>query len=189
MCSLSQGSQPLKFDVLKDGQPIASTSIGVKYEDDFAILTINEVTTEAGGNYTCQVTNRDGSDSFTFLLNVKATPKWLIEPKDVNFTIGSSAKVMCSASGSPAPSVSWRKLADSSLQSSSGIILFKVVQSKHAGMYECAVSNDEGEQLKKIIKINVFGMLKTQSKNNSELTKANCKCHRLCLNQTFSLRC
>ncbi|KAH6928384.1 hypothetical protein HPB50_015409 [Hyalomma asiaticum] len=68
LCNVQRGTRPLNFAWLKDG---ASVSDGVSSQDDFSLLSIDPVTAESAGNYTCVVSNAAGTDRYTSTLEVK----------------------------------------------------------------------------------------------------------------------
>ncbi|XP_070397520.1 leucine-rich repeats and immunoglobulin-like domains protein 1 [Dermacentor albipictus] len=73
-CVAALGRKPLRFDWQHDGRVLASNAR--KHSrvvvDNIVTLTIERVTAEDVGNYTCTVTNGFGSDSATAALIVEA---------------------------------------------------------------------------------------------------------------------
>ena len=73
----SSGSPPDIFTWMKDGVPVTqSTSItAVTYDDNSAMFcsdyTISNFSLTDNGTYTCTVTNPIGSDSYSFIVNIR----------------------------------------------------------------------------------------------------------------------
>ncbi|GFY12186.1 titin [Trichonephila clavipes] len=73
-CIVIQGDPPFQFSWLKDGQPLMEkSSVSVRKTDDFTSnMVIAKVDAGSNGNYTCTVTNSNGSDLKSVVLSVKA---------------------------------------------------------------------------------------------------------------------
>lgn len=78
-CQLLDGSQPLSFQWLKNGQPLLSASSN-KNDDRIEIQTFNDYSSLAiynidrklhSGNFTCLVSNSFGSDQHSSILIVQ----------------------------------------------------------------------------------------------------------------------
>ncbi|XP_073415578.1 hemicentin-2 isoform X1 [Dendrobates tinctorius] len=70
-------------------------------------LTLQEVTAEDAGDYTCVASNEAGSSSDVILVEVGTSPQFVDFPLDVEVHVGESVLLLCSAEGSPIPTVSW----------------------------------------------------------------------------------
>ena len=71
MCSLSAGSNPVKFEWLKNGVPIEkSDRINVGTNEDASMLTLKQLIRDDAANYTCIAKNKDGMDAFTARLRM-----------------------------------------------------------------------------------------------------------------------
>ncbi|KAI1289798.1 Hemicentin-2 [Halotydeus destructor] len=157
-CSLNKGSSPVKFSWMKNGSPLSSTTIKIKYDPDMSLTTIfiEKLKSSDAGNYTCKAENSAGRDSHTVQLRIKQTPKWLKEPVDVTTGIGRDVSVECSASGSPTPVVTWFRLNQPKQKLVGGNHLrLNHISSADAGLYECVADNGVDEALKKTIRISV----------------------------------
>lgn len=111
-CNLVSGTPPVTFGWLKDGKDVTRLSKDVSYDGNFiSVLTIPATSLDSRGNYTCRARNVFGSDSHTVYLKVEAPPVWTSEPQDAFGTIGGMLNLTCMASGSPEPTVTWRKLS------------------------------------------------------------------------------
>ena len=77
-CPVERGSQPLFFQWYKNGQAINKQSDDLQislFNDMQSILNIKKVTSNDSGNYTCEVKNAFGEDTFTSQLIVRGTNK------------------------------------------------------------------------------------------------------------------
>ena len=75
-CAIERGSQPLFFQWFKNGQTINKKSDDLQItllNDMQSILNIKKVTSNDSGNYTCEVKNAFGDDTFTSQLIVRGT--------------------------------------------------------------------------------------------------------------------
>ena len=79
-CSVERGSQPLFFQWFKNGQQINKQSDDLKITSSSerdSILHIKKVTSIDSGNYTCEVKNSFGEDTFTSQLIVRGTNEFI----------------------------------------------------------------------------------------------------------------
>ena len=77
-CAIERGSQPLFFQWHKNGHSINKQSNQIQINslgNKQSILTIEKVTSNDSGNYTCEVKNAFGEDTFTSQLIVRGTNK------------------------------------------------------------------------------------------------------------------
>ena len=95
------------------------------------MLSISTISSSHSGNYSCRISNRFGSDSFTSELIVEGTvkllvypmifniynvsyhllgpPQWLEKPEmTIKSILGEKIVVKCSASGYPKPNIQWK---------------------------------------------------------------------------------
>ncbi|KAH8029784.1 hypothetical protein HPB51_004789 [Rhipicephalus microplus] len=75
-CAVSSGQGPFRFSWLHDGKPLDSRGRAtVKVvTDDISVMTIDSVTAEDLGNYTCVVSNPAGTGIHTAALHVEGKP-------------------------------------------------------------------------------------------------------------------
>lgn len=67
-CYTQQGAKPFSFEWFRDGQTLSPSDNQIEVNSDESLLTIQDLTTNHGGNYSCIVRNQHGSDSqYTFL--------------------------------------------------------------------------------------------------------------------------
>ncbi|XP_022257357.1 titin-like [Limulus polyphemus] len=67
LCNLNKGKSPVKFTWKKDGRPI-NAGTGMRtglLNERSSYLVVDDMSAEKMGNYTCVVTNSEGSDSHT----------------------------------------------------------------------------------------------------------------------------
>ncbi|KAL3180811.1 hypothetical protein MRX96_037233 [Rhipicephalus microplus] len=166
LCNVQKGTRPLTFAWIKDG---ASVSDGVSSQDDFSLLSIDPVTAESAGNYTCVVSNAAGTDRYTSTLEVKQPSQWIEEPRDVSVAEGSEVRLTCAATGRPKPTVTWSRCVSGGQRSvvcgdsetpvpvrtSNGSVSFAHVTKKEEGRYACFVDNGVGKPLRKVIRVAV----------------------------------
>ncbi|XP_023225178.1 Down syndrome cell adhesion molecule-like protein Dscam2 isoform X2 [Centruroides sculpturatus] len=71
-CAVERGDFPLEFSWRKDGKDIDKVeNIKISSHKEFSVIIIDPVLSESGGNYTCNVKNYQGSDSYTALLTIE----------------------------------------------------------------------------------------------------------------------
>ena len=79
-CAIERGSQPLFFQWYKNGHliPKQSNELEILSIGDMqSILNIKKVTSNDSGNYTCEVKNAFGEDTFTSQLIVRGTNQYI----------------------------------------------------------------------------------------------------------------
>ncbi|GFU20647.1 down syndrome cell adhesion molecule-like protein 1 [Nephila pilipes] len=176
ICTLRSGDRPLEFQWLKDGEKIIPDSnMDIQsVRDTSSILSIETVTSQSSGNYTCIVKNSFGSDRYTANLAVSAPPVWLKEPTDVVTKEGDSIVITCQAIGVPQPTITWTtvklthlnqgKIIENSSElstfmkyDSSGKLSISKVDASMKGSYTCIADNGFGTAIQKTIQISVQG--------------------------------
>ncbi|XP_053206727.1 cell adhesion molecule DSCAM-like [Panonychus citri] len=151
-CQSLFGSAPLSITWVKDGQEISDSSeIRIRNIEDSSMLIIDSIKSSHSGNYSCRISNRYGSDSYSSELLVEGPPSWIEKPHDVKIHIGETIEIKCSTAGYPKPRINWKKLKGSSWTSLDSSDLFKRIDDnqlsivnaspKHSGKYGCLVSN------------------------------------------------
>ncbi|KAI1289800.1 Hemicentin-1 [Halotydeus destructor] len=160
LCSLRRGSRPVEFSWLKNGSPLTNPNVKISNIQDVSMIAISQVDASDAGNYTCKAANSVGQDLMTLQLRVKQTPKWIKEPVDIVAAIGAEISVECSASGSPAPTISWFKLSALGSQRlyQGNHLSFNSVTQEDASVYECVVENGTDDQMRKSMTLVVTGM-------------------------------
>nr|XP_015915830.2 contactin-1 [Parasteatoda tepidariorum] len=163
-CFAVTKTKPITFNWLKNDNTISERKQNVRYEtgNEISNLILDPVKLEDSGNYTCSATNSDGTDNYTAFLNVKASPKWIEQPNDISTIVGLSVEARCLATGSPHPTITWRKYTDKSQHSkeivNSTSLRIPSVSHEAGGVYECTAQNGILPNLKANFTLSVRGM-------------------------------
>ncbi|XP_059046490.1 cell adhesion molecule Dscam2 isoform X9 [Achroia grisella] len=131
-------------------------------------LTINPVSANHQGNYTCIVQNAAGRVEYAATLVVNVPPRWILEPTDKAFAQGSDAKVECKADGFPKPQVTWKRAEgdtpgdykdlkpnNPNVKVEDGALTIDNIQKTNEGYYLCEAVNGIGSGLSAVILISV----------------------------------
>ncbi|CAL1290682.1 unnamed protein product [Larinioides sclopetarius] len=167
LCVASSGDQPIDFQWLKDGVLFSGK---IEQLDEWtSSLTINPLSLEHIGNYTCKASNIIGTNYVTAPLFVTAPPQWIIEPNDLQVRAGKNTVLHCSAEGSPKVKISWKRKSAESHQHlltilsgdnfhvyENGTLLISNAQKSKGGTYICEASNSIGSGLQKSIELIVY---------------------------------
>ncbi|XP_076361624.1 cell adhesion molecule Dscam1-like isoform X2 [Tachypleus tridentatus] len=201
MCFVVLGDSPFHFTWLKDGSTLSSSyGLNVQYFRDYSILWTENLLQMHSGNYTCNVKNDAGSTSYSAILTVNAPPSWTEEPQNSEVVQGKSVRIDCSASGSPTPTISWRKATSASVFINdneptdytpvynshkytllpNGSLLVHSVGKTEEGFYLCEAQNGYGRNLNKLINLIVHQPPKFDIKFKS---------HSVQKGQTVALSC
>ena len=120
----------------------------VKVVNDGTELRINQIRQSDLSNYTCVARNSEGRihQTVSVVRDVRDPPTIKLRPDDEYFkSVGENVTFPCSASGSPAPTISWRRTDGSPLPKKrhkeyQGTLTISGLQKKDHGIYECVVS-------------------------------------------------
>ncbi|KAG8187812.1 hypothetical protein JTE90_001187 [Oedothorax gibbosus] len=161
--------EKMEFKWLHNGQEIVSRrqNINIASLPMFSNLIIDPLTTEDSGNYTCIVSARGLTGSFTTMLDVLSPPSWSSFPLDTDASSGDLLVLNCKGIGKPQPVVTWYKIQGDSTDSllttesnsvilSNGSLLFESVSKEDEGMYKCNISNGIGNALTKEVMVKVI---------------------------------
>lgn len=167
LCVASFGDQPIDFQWLKNG--VILTSEKIEQLDEWtSSLTIQSLSLEHIGNYTCKASNSVGTNHVTAPLFVTAPPQWIIEPSNLQIRAGKSAILDCKAEGSPKVKILWKRKTESHQNSHSvhlgdnfhiyenGSLFISNAHKSKSGIYTCEASNGVGTLLQKSVQLTVF---------------------------------
>ncbi|GFT48536.1 down syndrome cell adhesion molecule-like protein Dscam2, partial [Trichonephila clavipes] len=160
---LAESKSLVKYLWKKDGELLSEKEgLRFKTDEEFSILIIEPVKIENSGNYTCIAENKHGSDTYTAELLVEAPPVWLIEPENITVVPGIRHTFRCSASGSPKPIITWKKLSDESGKEVTAVMVgkgesltFESISPTDGGIYECEAHNGVEPTLKKFVMLGI----------------------------------
>ncbi|KAM7294602.1 hypothetical protein ISCGN_024108 [Ixodes scapularis] len=157
-CAVYEGDGPLTFFWTKDGVRLASgqeTSIR-QTTDLTSLLTLDSVSVQSIGNYTCVVNGPGGSDSYTATLFVKGAPRVhsLGFPPDLTLGDETGAHCVVRKDGSGPLSILWRKdgvdlesnnrMTVTMLSTGSSTLTIRRIEPGDIGNYTCIASSVQG---------------------------------------------
>lgn len=108
-------------------------------------LTLNNVQSADAGSYTCVATNTAGSaTSNTATLTVDTAPGFTTQPQSQTVNAGMNVSFTVAASGSPAPTLQWKKGTTTLTGETATTLTLSNVQAADAGDYTCVATNTAG---------------------------------------------
>uniref|UniRef100_A0AAY4AZW1 Ig-like domain-containing protein n=1 Tax=Denticeps clupeoides TaxID=299321 RepID=A0AAY4AZW1_9TELE len=112
-------------------------------QEEFSIKIENVDMTDEG-QYICAVQTSSKPRTTSVHIIVQVPPKIMSLSKDIVVNEGSNVTLMCSASGKPEPSVTWKLLSPSGhgLSSDDEYLEIPAITRQRAGMYECTAVNE-----------------------------------------------
>ncbi|KAF8793078.1 Down syndrome cell adhesion molecule like protein [Argiope bruennichi] len=169
-CTPAVGEK-MDFKWLKNGKEIIpkGQNINIVSFSDFSTIVINPLTAEDSGNYTCVVSTRGLSGSYTTVLNVLVPPSWKQLPQDYEAADGETVVLHCQGAGKPEPVTNWFHTTGFSSDyiplsstnritvASNGSVIISAITKDDEGMYQCNVSNRIGSDLVKAVMVKVTG--------------------------------
>nr|XP_042908976.1 Down syndrome cell adhesion molecule homolog [Parasteatoda tepidariorum] len=169
-CTPSTGEK-MRFKWLKDGKEITQKkNVNILSYPELSNIVINPLSEDDDGNYTCVVSARGLSGSYTTPLNVLVSPSWKITPQDYDAVSGESIMLHCKGSGKPEPFSFWQRAISQNVAFApisvskdvtlfnNGSLLLSDISKATEGIYKCNVSNGIGKDLIKSIIVKVTGM-------------------------------
>ncbi|XP_069356502.1 cell adhesion molecule Dscam1 isoform X28 [Maniola hyperantus] len=169
-CTVVKGDQPLRLEWYFNENKVKPGDLGILLLNTkrASQLSIESVSHQNQGNYTCVVTNQAGAMNHTAQLFVNVPPRWILEPTDKAFAQGSDAKVECKADGFPKPQVTWKRAEgdtpgdykdlkpnNPNVKVEDGTLTIANIQKTNEGYYLCEAVNGIGSGLSAVILISV----------------------------------
>ncbi|KAK8752913.1 hypothetical protein OTU49_008227, partial [Cherax quadricarinatus] len=170
-CYVRQGDPPLHIVWYFHGQEVSHVMsvTTMKLGPKSSILSIEHVTHGHAGIYTCVASNIAGEARYSATLHVHVPPRWIVEPTDKAFALGSDARLECKADGFPRPSLGWKKAAGRTpgdyrdlgvsnpnvKVTDDGTLQIGNIQKSHEGYYLCEANNGIGAGLSTVIYVRV----------------------------------
>ncbi|XP_055939190.1 cell adhesion molecule DSCAML1-like isoform X13 [Argiope bruennichi] len=158
--------EKMEFKWLQNGKEIRNgkPNIHIASLPLISSLIIDPLQPDDTGNYTCVVSSRGMSGSYTTSLEVMIPPSWSIVPSDTDASSGDSLSLPCKGTGRPDPFISWSKIQGENIASLStanqvfpnGTLHIESIAKEDEGMYQCNVSNGVGKSLIKTVLIKVI---------------------------------
>ncbi|NXX11899.1 TITIN protein, partial [Podargus strigoides] len=148
------GSHPISIQWYKDGQEItASEKHKYSFHDNTAFLEINKLEGTDSGSYTCEATNKAGSNQCSGFLTVKEPPYFVEKPQSQEVVPNARVQFKALVKGSTPLQIKWFKDSQELLSganrsvwkddTSSVLELFSA-RTSDSGNYTCQISNDVG---------------------------------------------
>ncbi|KAM8874899.1 neuronal growth regulator 1 isoform 2-T2 [Spinachia spinachia] len=129
------------------------SSVGDKHEYS---LQIQKVDVSDDGQYTCSIQSERNLRPKVLNLIVKVPPKIYDISSDITVNEGNNVSLICTASGKPEPSISWRHITPLARKYDSGEYLNVTgITRDQAGDYECSALNDIASPDTKTVKVTV----------------------------------
>ncbi|XP_078142269.1 titin-like [Centroberyx gerrardi] len=155
------GSQQVYVNWTKDGKPIwASYKYNVKITDSSCVLEVlNKCIEEAGGRYTCEISNAEGSDICHAYVRLgterKVPPNFTKRPSEsMEDSVGKMVKMEGRVSGSQPLTIAWYKdnreisssdKYDISFKNNVAVLCVRDSAVYDSGMYSCEATNEAGK--------------------------------------------
>nr|XP_053626611.1 cell adhesion molecule Dscam2-like isoform X3 [Cherax quadricarinatus] len=173
LCTLLSGDDPVTLYWLKDNISLDKENLdGVTLSpvgSRTSMIVIPSVGKHHSGVYTCVASNPAGQTNHSVTLTVLVPPRWIVEPTDKAFALGSDARLECKADGFPRPSLGWKKAAGRTpgdyrdlgvsnpnvKVTDDGTLQIGNIQKSHEGYYLCEANNGIGAGLSTVIYVRV----------------------------------
>ncbi|KAL1427617.1 hypothetical protein MTO96_017314 [Rhipicephalus appendiculatus] len=189
-CFVHAGEPPIVIEWLKDGAPFTKA---VRQDGFMSTISMDALTPQDNGNYTCRASNAWATASHSTVLRVKVAPSWRSEPKDVVAVTGHSVVVDCQAEGEPPPHIRWKTASGwdggpyRALVSTSrvhvlvnGSLSVRSLETGDAGLYLCEASNGVGAELSKVVRLTVRSSPRLSPKESTTSAKRGSTVHLQC---------
>ncbi|XP_029766379.1 titin-like, partial [Terrapene carolina triunguis] len=148
------GSHPISIQWHKDDEEItASEKYKYSFHDNTAFLEINQLEGSDSGSYTCEATNKAGSNQCSGYLTVKEPPYFVEKPQSQDVIPNARVLFKALVNGTTPMQIKWFKDSKELLSgatrsvwkddTSSVLELFSA-KTSDSGNYTCQISNDVG---------------------------------------------
>nr|AGL39311.1 Down syndrome cell adhension molecule [Eriocheir sinensis] len=170
-CAVTKGDDPITLQWYKDGVPLVSSPSFIinNVASKLSILLLSSANANHTGTYSCLAFNPIGTAESSASLRVEVPPRWIVEPTDKAFALGSDARLECKADGFPRPSLGWKKAAGTTpgdyrdlavsnpnvRVTDDGTLQIVNIQKSHEGYYLCEANNGIGAGLSTVIYVRV----------------------------------
>ncbi|XP_028353185.1 hemicentin-2 [Physeter macrocephalus] len=150
------GEAPYNLTWVRDWR-VLSASMGRVTQLANLSLEVRDIIPTDGGRYQCMASNSNGVTRASVWLLVREAPQVSIHTRSQHFSQGMEMRVSCSASGYPAPHVSWSHEGHALQEDSrvrvdaQGTLIIQGVAPEDAGNYSCQAANDVGTDEKTVI--------------------------------------
>ncbi|KAL5009483.1 hypothetical protein ScPMuIL_011788 [Solemya velum] len=148
---LAYGRLPLYYSWTREDRPFSSR---VHFEDINRVLIIEDAQISDQGHYTCHV--GQGSQATvrkSITLTIGAQPFFVFPLRNMHMDKGSSLTWRCEAMAQPRAQYTWYKnsqilnITNGDVEITANVLQIRVLDERHAGMYQCAASNIHGTTL------------------------------------------
>ncbi|XP_026959903.1 hemicentin-2-like [Sagmatias obliquidens] len=149
------GEAPYNLTWVRDWR-VLSASTGRVTQLANLSLEVRDITPSDGGRYQCMASNSNGVTRASVWLLVREAPQVSIHARSQRFSQGMEMRVRCSASGYPAPHISWSHEGHALQEDSrvrvdaQGTLIIQGVAPEDAGNYSCQAANDIGTDEKTV---------------------------------------
>ncbi|XP_054440698.1 hemicentin-2 [Pteronotus mesoamericanus] len=143
------GEAPYNLTWVRDWRVLPASTGRVTQLADLS-LEVSAIVPSDGGRYQCIASNANGVTRASVWLLVREAPRVSIHTRSQRFSQGMEVRVSCSASGSPAPHISWSRdghtlQGDSRIHvDGQGTLVIRGVAPEDAGNYSCQAANEVG---------------------------------------------
>ncbi|XP_045126212.1 Down syndrome cell adhesion molecule-like protein Dscam2 isoform X48 [Portunus trituberculatus] len=170
-CRMRKGDRPVTFRWLFNGVGVVNTESTMvnNLGGTTSILILDPVRAHHQGIYSCSASNDAGVAQVEATVIVNVPPRWIVEPTDKAFDLGSDARLECKADSFPRPSLGWKKAAGTTpgdyrdlvvsnpnvKVTDDGTLQIINIQKSHEGYYLCEANNGIGAGLSTVIYVRV----------------------------------
>ncbi|CAO4383374.1 unnamed protein product [Caenorhabditis nigoni] len=135
------GEPEPKVSWLKDGEPYTSDLL--QHSTRLSYLHLREATLQDGGKYTCIGTNKAGEARTTTEVEILVAPTIEDEDRVIYGKEGKPVQIICKASGTPYPTITWKKNGKE-LDEHNSVLTISNATREADGKYSCMATNEAG---------------------------------------------